>query len=119
MLEIAITVVVILILLILPVRIAAKYMHAERNGAFMCLLAIILSSGLNSGVFTYFQHSGQWLIAISLLVSLLISGFAYMLVLGTTLMGGVLISIIQTVLTLLMVFVVLLLGIALNVTLLN
>lgn len=117
MLVAIITVVITLLLVIMPVRIAARYVGAQRTSLFMCLAAIVISYGMDAGAYAYIGQPRGWEIAFYLLASLLMTVITYMLVLGTTFLGGILISVIQIILTVVIIFIIALLGIGLNMAL--
>lgn len=113
MIEIAV-ILVILAILILPVKLAANYVGAQNTGVFYCIAALILAAAIQDvvrilllGVMLDYSVLGH-------LVSILLSAFAYMLVLGTSYGKGIVIAILQVILTVLLIFVLGLLGLGIS-----
>jgi len=106
---------VVLALLIVPVKIAAHYVKAESTGAFMCLVALIFAAMIQYGAFYLVPQLNETRPALYFLVTSLLSAIAYMFVLGTTYIKGVIIAVIQAVLTVLIVAALIGLGFSLNI----
>ena len=109
MLEILI-ILIILAILILPIKLAANYVGAKNTGMLMCLVALIFAAVIQKAVIVFLPQVGMAYYALNPLASILLSAFAYMLILGTTYVKGIIIAILQIILTLAMIFVFGLLG---------
>jgi len=96
----------ILAFLILPVKLAATYVRAKNTGAFMCLVALIFASIIQKGVAVTFPLILILHPVIDSLAALLLSAFAYKIVLGTTYLKGIAVALIQIILTLLLLFII-------------
>lgn len=105
---------IILTILILPIKIAAKYVQARNTGVFMCLLALILAAIIQKGVTISFPLISVQDPVFDSLGAVLLSAFAYMLVLGTTYIKGIIIALLQIILSLLLVFILNLLGLSVS-----
>lgn len=115
--EALIGIIVIVVLLIAPIKIAANYVGARNTGIFMCIIALIFSAAIQTGVSKFIPQLAEIHPVISVLVALLLSGLAYMLVLGTTYLKGIVIAIIQVVLTYIIAFIIGLLGLGISLSL--
>ncbi len=96
--------VVLVLLALLPVKIAAGAMGARRTSFGACLVAVILAFIVNAVFGRLFAYG--WF------VSVLVTGFAYMLVLDTTYLRGVMIAVLQAVVSFLLVLLLGVLGFA-------
>ena len=106
--------IIILAILILPIKIAADYVGASSTGVLMCIAALVLAVLIQGAVAAFLPMLAVLHPIVNSLVSLLLSAFAYMLVLGTTYVKGIVIAILQTILTVGMLFIVGLLGIGMG-----
>ncbi len=111
-----IAIAVVIILIIVPIKIAAKYVGAQNTGAFMCLLAIIFAAIIQKGVSTFIPQLNDIHPFVDFLVSVLLSAIAYMMVLGTSYVKGIIIALLQIVIMLIIFFLISLIGIGVNVT---
>lgn len=107
-------IIVVLALLIIPVKVAAHYVKAENTGAFMCLVALIFAAMIQYGAFALVPQLNEIHPALYFLVTTLLSAVAYMLVLGTTYIKGIVIAIIQAILTVVIVAALVGLGLSLD-----
>ncbi|MEM8844143.1 MAG: hypothetical protein AAGB35_03785 [Pseudomonadota bacterium] len=105
--------IVILAILLLPIKLAAEYVGANNTGLLMCIAALLLAGLIQTVVEAFFPLL-ELHFAASALISLLLSAFAYMVVLDTTYGKGIAIAIIQIILTFVLVYVVGLMGISLG-----
>jgi len=105
-----ITITIILAILILPIKFAASYVGAKNTGVFMCLLALIFAAIIQKGVTISFPLISIQHPIFDSIGALFLSAFAYMLVLGTTYLKGIAIALIQILFTVLLVFIIGLLG---------
>ena len=84
----------VIIVLILPIKIAAKFVGAKRTGFLSCLLALILAqayqTALHRSVPILTENLIYWGVA-----SLLGSALVYMLVFDTTYLRGIVISLVH------------------------
>ncbi len=96
-----ITFIVIVVVLIIPVQIAAEWAGARNTDMFSCLVALILAALIQKGI-TVFAPGAE--MHYGLLLTLPLSGLAYTLVLGTTFIRGILIAIGQGVISVLISF---------------
>lgn len=97
--ETIITLIITIVLLVLPLKFAAKLIGAANTGFFSCLFAIIIAALLQFGVNHFFPNLDNtygWLVTVP------IAAVAYMLVLGTTFLKGILIAIVQAILAVLL-----------------
>ena len=117
MLAFLITMILIAIVLIVPIKMAATNVGAQNTGVFMCFIALIFAAAIQAGVSALVPQLAQIHVLVNIAVSLLLSGFAYMLVLGTSYGKGIIIAIIQTLLTLLLGFIAGLLGLGIAMSL--
>jgi hypothetical protein len=104
----------ILAILILPVKLAADYVGARNTGVLMCIVALIFAAVIQHAVAILLPQLAFNYPALSPLVSILLSAFAYMLVLGTSYGKGIAIAILQVILTVLLVFLFGLLGLSMG-----
>ncbi len=109
-----IAIAIILAILILPIKFAATYVRAKNTGVFMCLLALIFAAIIQKGVSISFPLISLQHPIFDSIGALLLSAFAYMLVLGTTYLKGIAIALIQILLTVLLAFVIGLLGLGVS-----
>jgi hypothetical protein len=103
---------VILALLILPIKLAANYVGAQNTGVLFCVVALIFAGAIQKAVAVLLPQLAFDYPALSPLISILLSGFAYMLVLGTSYGKGIVIAILQVILSVLLIFVFGLLGLS-------
>lgn len=88
-----------LFVLIWPVRFAARAVGARRDGYLMCFFAIIVVGFINS-LMSNMNLGGETVTSIGLFLAFfIVSGILYMMILETTFKGGVVITLIQAVLT--------------------
>jgi len=90
-LAIALAVLFIAIFVVLPIKLAAGWVGAERTGWFVCLFAGILSAVI-SAIANSLVHHGA-------IASVFISGAVFMLVLGTTYVRGLVVAVLEIILT--------------------
>lgn len=102
----------ILALLILPIKLAANYVGAQNTGVLFCIVALIFAAAIQKAVAILLPQLQFNYPALNPLISILLSGFAYMLILGTTYGKGIVIAILQIILTVLLLFIVGLLGLS-------
>ena len=93
---------IVVVLLILPVKLAANWVGASNTGTISCLLALILAAAIQKG-FAYILPSVDE--NLGLFLSIPLSGLAYMLVLGTSFLKGVVIAVVQGLLMLVLLAV--------------
>jgi hypothetical protein len=79
------------VFVILPIKLAATWVGAERTGWFICLFAGIIA-GIISAIANQIVHFGA-------IGSIFVVGAVYMLVLGTTYVRGLIIAVLELVLT--------------------
>ncbi|ACV26234.1 hypothetical protein [Kangiella koreensis] len=97
--ETLISLLIVVLLLVLPLKFAAKFIGAKNTGFFACLFALIVSALFQYGVDYYFPRlddTYDWLITVP------VAALAYMLVLGTSFLKAVLIAIVQVILMVLL-----------------
>lgn len=97
--ETLINLLIVVLLLVLPLKFAAKFIGARNTGFFSCLFALIVSALFQFGVDYYFpglDDTYGWLVTVP------VAAIAYMLVLGTTFLKGILIAIVQVILMVLL-----------------
>lgn len=94
--EFIILLIIIVAVLVLPLKMAAAMMGARNTGAFYCLFALLLAviiqrvvGGMIPGV------TQEW----GLLISIPLAAVAYMLVLGTGFLKGIVIALVQGLIT--------------------
>ena len=109
-----IVIAVILAILILPIKIAANYVNARHTGAFMCLFALIFAAIIQKGVTVIFPLLEILHPIIDSIAALLLSAFAYMLVLGTTYVKGIVIALLQIILSIMLMFIISLMGVGIS-----
>lgn len=100
----------ILAILILPIKLAADYVGAKNSGILMCIVALIFAAVIQKAVAVLLPQLSFNYPALNPLISILLSALAYMLVLGTSYGKGIVIAILQIILTVILVFVFGLLG---------
>lgn len=105
---------VFILILIMPVKIAANYVGAKNTGIFMCLIALIFAAIIQESVSSLVPLLAVLHPAVNILVSLLLSAFAYMLVLGTTYGKSIAIALMQIILTFFIIFLLGLLGLSIT-----
>ncbi len=89
-----------LFLLIWPVRFAARAVGARRDSISMCFFAIIIV-GFANNLMSNMDLGDQTITAVGVFIAFfVVSGFIYMFMLETTFKGGVVITVVQVVLTL-------------------
>lgn len=113
MIEILI-ILVILVILIWPVKFAADYVKAKNTGILTCVVALIFAAAIQKAVVILLPQLSFYYPALNPLVSILLSAFAYMLVLGTSYGKGIVIAILQIILTVALIFVFGLLGLSIG-----
>lgn len=113
MLEILI-VFIILVILIWPVKFAADYVKAKNTGILMCVVALIFAAVIQKAVAILLPQLSFYYPALNPLISILLSAFAYMLVLGTSYGKGIVIAVLQIILTVGLIFVFGLLGLSVS-----
>lgn len=101
--ELLITLLVIIVILIIPVQLAAEWAGARNTDMLSCLVALIFAALIQRGFGILVPGVEQNL---GLLITIPLSAIAYMLVLGTGFFKGILIAIAQGILTLLIGFLV-------------
>jgi hypothetical protein len=84
-------IILVVIVALLPVKIAASVVGARNRGFGACFLAVIVALLIN-GIFGHLFRYGFF-------IGALVTGLAYMWVLGTTYWRGVGIALLQTVIT--------------------
>ncbi|MHC9510025.1 hypothetical protein [Kangiella sp. M94] len=97
--ETLINLLIVVLLLVLPLKFAAKFIGARNTGFFSCLFALIVSALFQFGVDYYFpglDDTYGWLVTVP------VAALAYMLVLGTTFLKAILIGIVQVILMVLL-----------------
>ncbi|MCW8856395.1 MAG: hypothetical protein OQJ95_03455 [Kangiella sp.] len=97
--ETLINLLIVVLLLVLPLKFAAKFIGARNTGFFSCLFALIVSALFQFGVDHYFpglDDTYGWLVTVP------VAAIAYMLVLGTTFLKAILIGVIQVILMVLL-----------------
>ena len=105
---------VILAILIMPIKLAANYVGAKNTGVLMCIVALIFAGMIQKAVMLFVPQIGMAYHALNPIVSILLSAFAYMLILGTTYVKGIVIAILQIILTVVLIFVFGLLGLGIG-----
>ncbi len=105
---------IVLAILILPVKLAADYVGARNTGVLMCIVALIFAAAIQKAVAVLLPQLAFYYPALSPLVSILLSAFAYMMILGTSYGKGIAIAILQVILTVLLIFVFGLLGLSIG-----
>ena len=103
---------VILAILILPIKLAANYVGAQNTGVLMCIVALIFAGVIQKAVAILLPQLQFNYPALNPIISIFLSGFAYMLVLGTTYGKGIAIAILQIILTVALFFIIGLLGLS-------
>ncbi|MEJ2452415.1 MAG: hypothetical protein P8047_17455 [Gammaproteobacteria bacterium] len=111
MIEILI-ILVILVVLIWPVKLAADYVGAKNTGILMCVVALIFAAAIQKAVAVLLPQLAFNYPALNPLVSILLSAFAYMLILGTSYGKGIVIAILQIIISVILIFVFGLLGLS-------
>ena len=97
--EALISLIVVVVLLVLPLKFAAQFIGAKNTGFLSCLFALIVSALFQYGVNHFFPNLDNtygWLVTVP------VAAIAYMLVLGTSFIKGVLIAIVQVILAVLL-----------------
>ena len=97
-------VIVLVLVSLLPVKIAASIVGARRTGFGACLVAVVVALVINSIAARLFHYGG--------FVSVLVTGLAYMGVLDTTYLRGVVIAVLQAVVSFLLLLLLGALGFA-------
>lgn len=113
MIEILI-ILVILVILIWPVKLAAEYVKAKNTGVLMCVAALIFAAAIQKAVAILLPQLSFRYPALNPLVSILLSAISYMLILGTSYGKGIVIAILQIILTVLLIFIFGLLGLSIG-----
>lgn len=107
-------IVFILAILILPIKVAANYVGAQNTGIFSCIIALIFAAAIQKCVSHFLPQLAEQLPILDSIVALFLSAFAYMLVLVTTYIKGIIIALIQILLSLVLVFAIGLLGLGVS-----
>lgn len=107
-----IIILVILVILVFPVKLAADYVGARNTGILMCIVALIFAAAIQKAVAVLLPQLALNYPALNPLVSILLSALSYMLILGTSYGKGIVIAILQIILTVLLVFLFGLLGLS-------
>ncbi|GAA4342869.1 hypothetical protein [Kangiella taiwanensis] len=97
--EALISLIIVVVLLVLPLKFAAQFIGAKNTGFFNCLFALIVSALFQYGVNYFFPNLDNtygWLVTVP------VAAIAYMLVLGTSFIKSVLIAIVQVILAVLL-----------------
>lgn len=93
--------------LIVPIKIAAHSVGAQHKSVFSCVMAIVASL-VAAMVAKWFLPFGPG--ALDLLAALVVAGLVYMAALGTTYFKGIIIASVQLIVTLLLTFLITILG---------
>ncbi len=96
--------VVTVILLIVPIKLAANWVGAGNTGTLSCVIALIVASATQH-LFDYLFPGTDKLLG--LLISFPLSALVYSLILSTSFVKGLIIAVVQIVLTLVLGFVLL------------
>ena len=99
--EILITIIVIIVglfLITLPVKLAASAMGAKRTGTFWCLIALIAASIMHA--------LGLTLPVVGTIIAFLLSSVAFAVILGTGILRGMGIAVLQLIFSAILVFIV-------------
>lgn len=107
-----IIILIILAILILPVKLAADYVGAKNTGVLFCIVALILAASIQKVVAMLLPQLAFNYPALNPLISIFLSGFAYMLILDTTYGKAIVIAILQIILTFVLLFLFGLLGLS-------
>ena len=99
-----IVILIILVILILPVKLAADYVRAQNTGVLYCIVALILAAAIQQVIVLVLPQLTFDYPVLHPLFSIFLSGFAYMLVLGTSYGKGIVIAILQIILTIALLF---------------
>ena len=94
--ELIIGLAIVTIILIVPIKIAASMVGAQRTGIFSCFFAILLSAVIQAVVAKLIPGISEKL---GILLSLPLTALSYAMILGTTFFKGIGIAIIQVVVT--------------------
>ncbi|MEJ2361999.1 MAG: hypothetical protein P8Z75_11315 [Gammaproteobacteria bacterium] len=105
---------IILVILIWPIKFAADYVKAKNTGILMCVVALIFAAAIQKAVAILLPQLSFNYPGLNPLVSILLSAFAYMLVLGTSYGKGIVIAVLQVILTVALIFVFGLLGLGIG-----
>lgn len=100
--ELIIGLAVVTIILIVPIKIAASMVGAQRNGIFSCFFAILLSAIIQAAAAKLIPGISERL---GVLLSLPLAAIAYAFILGTSFFKGIGIAILQIVVTIGVLFV--------------
>ncbi|OOZ42201.1 hypothetical protein BOW53_01070 [Solemya pervernicosa gill symbiont] len=79
----------LLLILLVPIKVAGNYFEAERTGFGWCFLAMILASA--------FMQAGEELTEFGGILSIFLSAAGYSMIMGTTYIKGIAISAFQTI----------------------
>lgn len=79
---------------ILPVKLAADAFDAKHKSLFSCLMGAICALAAGIAIKRFFPFG-----TLNVLVALLAAGFVYMVVLGTALYRGIIVALIQLIVT--------------------
>src|SRR5262245_55052439 len=90
-----------IVIIVMPVKFAAQFVGAGRTGFWMCLIAVIVVSVLDSMLGGFITNRFAHFV-----VSLAVSGGIYMMILDTTYMKGIGISLIQLLLLIVLALIV-------------
>jgi hypothetical protein len=89
LLAIGLFLVFLFVVILLPVKLAAGWAGAERTGFGSCFIAVVLALVINALAGSVIKYGA--------FVSIFVTAIAYMLVLGTTYLRGVLIAVLEIV----------------------
>jgi len=92
-----ITVIILVVLLIVPIKLAANWVGAGNTGILSCVIALFMASGIQN-LFDYLFPGADSLLG--LLITFPLSALAYSLVLATSFVKGLIIAALQIALTL-------------------
>ena len=96
-----ISLIVISIILIVPIKIAASMVGARRTGVVHCFVAIVLAALFQGAAARFIPGISETL---GILLAVPLAAFAYMLILDTTFFKSLGIAIIQGVMTVVVLF---------------
>ncbi|KUJ82905.1 hypothetical protein AWR36_010160 [Microbulbifer flavimaris] len=94
--EFIILLIIVVAVLVLPLKMAAAMMGARNTGAFYCLFALLLAVIIQRVVGSMIPGVSEEL---GFLLSIPLAAVAYMLVLGTGFLKGILIALVQGLIT--------------------
>ena len=100
--ELLIFLVITVIILIAPIKLAATWVGAQNTGVLSCFIAILVAGAAQKGFSVIFPEINE---NIGMLMGFPLAALAYMLILGTTFVKGIIIALIQAVLMLVLAVV--------------